>query len=379
MSRRGGYRAGTAALGVLGLFGVLGALGVLAVGVAVAVVVTIGGAETGVGAQAGGVSVLDASVTGPAAAVTDQVSVAAQRQAVAHWTRQRMRGATATAVPRGRIRTSLPAVTRTPGRPAAGRASGLHGASRATGLSRAGRAQAAEVTAPKGIPTASPFSGSPTTGALFYTTGGKGHFCSASVVDSTAGDLALTAAHCVYCEGVRDQHRVRARVPRRQAAVRGVAGPGHHGRERLEALARPRPRLRLPHPRRGRREADPGQDRRPDHRVHPLVQREDRGHRAQRQRRRAHQVRDQELQVPHRADGVLLPRVLDRHQRRAVDHRLQRQERDRHRVRRDRRLRARRRLRVGLLQRLLRVRRAHPLRAGRARGDAAPDTVAFAV
>ena len=36
---------------------------------------------------------------------------------------------------------------------------------------------------------------------LFYTTGGKGHFCTASVVDSTAGDLALTAAHCVYSKG----------------------------------------------------------------------------------------------------------------------------------------------------------------------------------
>src|SRR5579859_190436 len=194
MSRRGGYRPGTAALGVLGLFrvlGVLGVLGVLAVGVAVAVVVTIGDAETGVGAQAVGVSVLDASVTGPAAAVTDQVSAAAQRQAVAHWTRQRMRGAAATAVPRGLIRTSLPAVTRSPGRPAVGRASGL---------SRAGRA-GAEISAPKGIPTASPFSGSPTTGVLFYTAGGKGHFCSASVVDSTAGDLALTAAHCVYSKG----------------------------------------------------------------------------------------------------------------------------------------------------------------------------------
>jgi V8-like Glu-specific endopeptidase len=187
------------------VLGLLGVLGVLAVGVTVAVVVMIGGAETGVGAKAGGVGVLDASVTGPAAAVTDQVSVAAQRQAVAHWTRQRMRGATATAVPRGLIRASLPAVTRTPGLPAVGRASGLPRAGRVPGLpgarlSRAGRASA-EISAPMGIPTARPFSGSPTTGVLFYTTGGKGHFCSASVVDSTADDLALTAAHCVYSKG----------------------------------------------------------------------------------------------------------------------------------------------------------------------------------
>ena len=131
MSRRDGYQAGTA-------LGVLGVLGVLAAGVAVAVAVTIGGAETGAAAQAAGPSVLEASVTGPAAAVTDQVSAAAQRQAVAHWTRQRMRSATATAVPRGLIRTSLPAVTRTPGRPGADPVPGLPQAGRASGLPQAG-------------------------------------------------------------------------------------------------------------------------------------------------------------------------------------------------------------------------------------------------
>ena len=170
MSRRGGYQAGTAALGVL-----------VAIG-AVAAAVTIGVAETGGAAQPAGLSVLDASVTGPAAAVTEQVSSADQRRTLAHWTRQRMRGATATAVPHGLIRSALPAVTRTPALPGQRRAS-------------------AEITPPRGIPTASPFAGSPTTGVLFYTTGGKGHFCTASVVDSTADDLALTAAHCVYSKG----------------------------------------------------------------------------------------------------------------------------------------------------------------------------------
>jgi V8-like Glu-specific endopeptidase len=53
-------------------------------------------------------------------------------------------------------------------------------------------------TAPKGIPTAEKFGGVPTVGALFSTTGGKSHFCTASVVDSAAGDLVITAAHCVY-------------------------------------------------------------------------------------------------------------------------------------------------------------------------------------
>jgi V8-like Glu-specific endopeptidase len=43
------------------------------------------------------------------------------------------------------------------------------------------------------------FSGTAAVGALFTTSHGKpaGHFCSASVVNSPAGDLVITAAHCV--------------------------------------------------------------------------------------------------------------------------------------------------------------------------------------
>ena len=42
------------------------------------------------------------------------------------------------------------------------------------------------------------FSGTPPVGALFSTSAGKlnQHFCTASVVDSPAGDLVITAAHC---------------------------------------------------------------------------------------------------------------------------------------------------------------------------------------
>jgi V8-like Glu-specific endopeptidase len=44
------------------------------------------------------------------------------------------------------------------------------------------------------------FGGVAAVGALFTETDGKlgTHFCTASVVNSAAGDLALTAAHCVY-------------------------------------------------------------------------------------------------------------------------------------------------------------------------------------
>ena len=43
------------------------------------------------------------------------------------------------------------------------------------------------------------FSGTPPVGALFTASAGKlnQHFCTASVVDSPAGDLVITAAHCV--------------------------------------------------------------------------------------------------------------------------------------------------------------------------------------
>jgi V8-like Glu-specific endopeptidase len=48
-----------------------------------------------------------------------------------------------------------------------------------------------------------PFSGTPAVGALFATSDGalRSHFCSASVVDSPARDLLVTAAHCVTGPG----------------------------------------------------------------------------------------------------------------------------------------------------------------------------------
>jgi V8-like Glu-specific endopeptidase len=51
---------------------------------------------------------------------------------------------------------------------------------------------------PAAIPSPVHFAGVPTVGALFFTTGKKTHFCTASVVDSAHGDIVLTAAHCVY-------------------------------------------------------------------------------------------------------------------------------------------------------------------------------------
>ena len=63
----------------------------------------------------------------------------------------------------------------------------------ATGFVRAVR----HLTAPSRDGQA--FAGTPAVGALFTTSAGQlgQHFCTASVVDSPAGDLAITAAHCV--------------------------------------------------------------------------------------------------------------------------------------------------------------------------------------
>ena len=72
--------------------------------------------------------------------------------------------------------------------PANGAASGI-----ATGFVRAVRHLAAPSRAGQA------FAGTPAVGALFTVSAGQlgQHFCTASVVDSPAGDLVITAAHCV--------------------------------------------------------------------------------------------------------------------------------------------------------------------------------------
>jgi V8-like Glu-specific endopeptidase len=54
---------------------------------------------------------------------------------------------------------------------------------------------------PRGTPSSVSFGGVPTVGALFYTSGSSRHFCTASVVSSSTGNLVVTAAHCVYAGG----------------------------------------------------------------------------------------------------------------------------------------------------------------------------------
>ncbi len=174
MSWRSRFKAGVAALGAVAAI-------TMAAAIAAAIAVVIGVAEAGGTAQVAIAGVADASVTGGSpTAVSYQVSGTAQSGALAHWTSARMR--TATALSPVLERSGRPATAQLPTRPIQSQL-------------------APEVTAPKGTPRAVPFTGSPTTGALFYTTGGKNHFCTASVVDSPAGDMLLTAAHCVYWKG----------------------------------------------------------------------------------------------------------------------------------------------------------------------------------
>jgi V8-like Glu-specific endopeptidase len=130
-----------------------------AAGVGVAVYATLGAeAARGAGAGTGGIG------PGGVVAVTYQVSGAAQRAALAFWSPVRRAAAQPLIPPQA----ALPR---------------------------------AQVNAPNGIPKSVLYNGVPTVGTLFYTTGTKKHFCSAAAVDSTAGDLVIAAAHCVYGNG----------------------------------------------------------------------------------------------------------------------------------------------------------------------------------
>jgi V8-like Glu-specific endopeptidase len=126
------------------------AVGALTAGVCLAALVSMSAALAAGGSPRTG---------GPSTAVVHQISATDQRATLAYWTKARMLAAAPRAVPQFASSALKP---------------------------------------PPGIPTATVFAGVPTVGALFYTTGGRAHYCTASVVHSAAGDLAFTAAHCVY-------------------------------------------------------------------------------------------------------------------------------------------------------------------------------------
>jgi V8-like Glu-specific endopeptidase len=117
---------------------------------------------------------------GPAAASVYSVPSAAQSAARTYWTPASMQAATGAAQ---RQQPGLgPVYQSAPGLP-------LFSAD-----ARAGGP-------PRGTPSPTAFSGVRTVGALFYTTKKGRHFCTGSVVNSSTGNLVLTAAHCVYSGG----------------------------------------------------------------------------------------------------------------------------------------------------------------------------------
>jgi hypothetical protein len=146
MSRMGGSRG----MRVGGILAAVAVGGLVLMGAAGAP----GGAARAEGADLAGAA---GTAGGSPAAVEYHVSAAAQRAALAYWTPARMAAAQAAALPRA----------------------------------------AALPNASKDIPNPVQFTGVPTVGALFLT-GGKSHFCTASVVQSTVGDLIVGAAHCVW-------------------------------------------------------------------------------------------------------------------------------------------------------------------------------------
>jgi V8-like Glu-specific endopeptidase len=193
---RNRVRAGAAALGVLAVLGVLG----VSTGT-VSSVEALGAGQlrttqlyptAGTSFRAGGGA--SARAVGASGRViddylgTDQIAItyeeppigggspAARREAAEYWTQQRMQAA-ASALPRRPVADGKPTATLT----AAGRPS--------------------PDTTPAGVPTAGLFGGSPTIGALFYATGRNPRVCTAAVVDSTTGNLVVTAAHCIVGKG----------------------------------------------------------------------------------------------------------------------------------------------------------------------------------
>jgi V8-like Glu-specific endopeptidase len=87
---------------------------------------------------------------------------------------------------------------------AAGSAGSAGSADGARSVPAAGRGTPIDQLAPAAATAAAgngqSFGGVAAVGALFTESNGKlgSHFCTASVVDAAAGDLAVTAAHCVY-------------------------------------------------------------------------------------------------------------------------------------------------------------------------------------
>jgi V8-like Glu-specific endopeptidase len=163
--RAAGVWAGAVALVVAGL-AAGGSAGAAVTGSSAGAAVT--GSSAGAAVTGGSAGTAGSGATPDGTAVVHTVSGGAQAAARGFWTPARMKSATAAGA------SAAAGTSGTPGRPQA------------------------TAAPPPGTPDPVYFSGVPTVGALFFTTGTQAHFCTASVVDSVTLDLVLTAAHCVY-------------------------------------------------------------------------------------------------------------------------------------------------------------------------------------
>jgi V8-like Glu-specific endopeptidase len=139
--------------------------------------------------------------------VADGTAAAGVPGATAPWTPERMMAATP-GTPTGSSPTQ-PATTAAHGPAAdesaepatdqAPRPSASPQAPAADAPVRAAAVKPEPATAMTPYPSARPFDGTPAVGVLFYTDKSlAAHYCTASVVHSPAGDVVITAAHCVY-------------------------------------------------------------------------------------------------------------------------------------------------------------------------------------
>ena len=232
---------------------------------------------------------------------------------------------------------------------------------RARSVLAAGRGMAIEQLAPAetgpAAGTGQPFGGVAAVGALFTESNGKlgAHFCTASVVDSTAGDLAVTAAHCVYGKSaamVFVPDYANGKTPYgiwpvtkvyTDSAWDASQDPDHDvAFLRLSDASDGTPIENLTGARnaRHRRPGGPG----------------GRGHRLPRPGGRAGLVLGPGQGLQRHPVRVRLRRVPERHQRRALPDRGRRGDRPGHRHRRDRRLPAGRRYPAGVVRGGLRLR-----------------------
>ncbi len=131
--------------------------------------------------------------------------------------------------------------------PAAARPAGTRGLAVALtatlSLWTPGAASQSALAAQLRSPDARAFNGTKAVGALFVDQKGKlTHFCTASVVSSKAGNLLLTAAHCMEGRSLTPAGSVvfAPELPRRQVPAGHLRGPAGLHRRRVAEEPRPR-------------------------------------------------------------------------------------------------------------------------------------------